>query len=128
MLKLLEFRPLRKGVLRGFASIRLRNGLRIFDVVVCQAGDGSAWAIMPSKPMIDDDGVAMRDERGKIRYRPVMEWPKEQQTEFSRRVISLVRSAHPQALDEIAGSPRQARFPGSSAWNTWPLGRPATRH
>jgi hypothetical protein len=108
--------------LRGFASIRLPNRLVIHDVVICQAGDGHAWANLPAKPMIDDTGVALRDAAGKVRYRPVLEWPRELLDEFGKRVIALVREAHPEALDP-AGTRSAPRRP-SNSWSSWPLGRP----
>jgi hypothetical protein len=123
-LRLLESKPLRKNTLRGFATIRLPNGLVIRDIVIGQVSDGRAWATLPSKPMINDDGVALRDDAGKIRYRPVNEWPtRELQDEFSKRVIALVREAHPQALNPV-NWPATQPATLSGGWQGWPLGRP----
>ena len=98
-LKLLEFKKVRKGSLRGFAEVRLPIGLVISDIVVGEA-NGRQWALLPSKPMIDRDGNLLRDPSGKIRYSPVVEWgSRELQQEFSRCVVALVRSRHPDAFD-----------------------------
>ena len=60
IMRLLDFKPVRKNSLRGFASIKLPNGLIISDVVVGETGDRQ-WALLPSKAMIDRDGELMRD-------------------------------------------------------------------
>jgi hypothetical protein len=99
-LRLLGFRAVRKNSLRGFASIRLPNGLVVNDVTIGEAS-GKRWARLPSKPMVDRDGQLMRDAGGKIRYAPVIEWgTPELRDEFSRRVADLVRRVHPGAFDQ----------------------------
>jgi len=100
-MQLLGFRAVRKNSLRGFAIIKLPNGLIIHDVVIGQGGRaGAAWANLPSKPMIDSAGTALRDDAGKIRYSVVNEWSSlDNRSEFSRRVVALVRAQYPDALD-----------------------------
>jgi hypothetical protein len=98
-LKLLGFKPVRKGILRGFAAVKLPNGLIIEDIAVGEA-NGRQWALLPSKAMIDRDGNLMRDPGGKIRYAPVVEWGSaELRQEFSRRVVALVHAQYPDAFD-----------------------------
>ena len=101
-LRLLDFTPVRKNSLRGFATVRLPIGLVINDVVVRQGGRaGRAWALLPSKAMLDANGRVLRDDAGKIRYAPVLGWAaSERREEFSRRVVDLVRQAHPEAFDQ----------------------------
>ena len=70
---LLEWRPLVRGSLRGFAKIRIGRALIVSDVPVCTS-NGRSWASLPAKPMLGADGVALRDADGKIRYVPVLEW------------------------------------------------------
>src|SRR6516164_5877919 len=85
-LRLLGFKPVRRNSLRGFAEVRLPNQLIISDIVIGEGG-GRQWALLPSKPMVDRDGNLMRDDAGKIRYTPVVEWASpELRDEFSRRV------------------------------------------
>jgi hypothetical protein len=73
------------------------------DVVIGQASNGVAWALPPSKAMVRD-GALMRDDAGKIRYAPVVEWgSRDLQDEFSRRVVALVRAKYPDALDPAEG-------------------------
>jgi hypothetical protein len=106
-LQLLGFKPVRRNSLRGFAEVRLPNGLIVTDVVLGEAG-GRQWALLPSKPMIDRDGNLRREDSGKIRYTPVIEWASTAlRDEFSRRVVALVRARHPDAFDGnlLAGAP-----------------------
>jgi hypothetical protein len=96
---LIEFKPMHKNSLRGFATVRLRSGLTIHDVTVC-ASSGKAWASLPSKPMIDRDGQVLRDrETGKVRYAPILEWADRQTADrFSGAVVEAVEARHPGAV------------------------------
>ena len=67
--RILEWRPLRRNSLLGFAKIELQSGMVISDVTIL-SGDRGPWALPPSKPMLGRDGVAMKDQRGKIGIRP----------------------------------------------------------
>lgn len=106
-MKLLDFRAVRKGALRGFAAIELSIGLKINDIAICES-HGKAWAGLPGKPQIDKDGRPIRDERGKLAYSAVLEWrDKRLRDAFSERVVEIVRAAHPDAFDntEQGGAP-----------------------
>lgn len=98
-LTLVSWRPLRQNTLRGFASVRLRNGLAIHDVVV-HTSHARSWASLPSKPMLDRSGTALRDsETGKLRYAPILEWPdRATANRFSDAVVALVEQEHPDAV------------------------------
>lgn len=81
----------------------LPNGLNIDDVAVHVSG-GRRWATLPGKPMIDGEGRALRDERGKVKYALPIRWSTHSlASEFGRRVIELVHQQHPSALDEGGG-------------------------
>jgi len=95
-------KPVRKRTLRGFASVKLPNGLVITDVVIGESS-GKQWAILPSKAMIDRDGQLMRDAGGKIRYSPVIEWGTPAlREEFSRRIAAIVVRHWPDAFAAVA--------------------------
>jgi hypothetical protein len=98
-LALLSWRPHRQNTLRGFASVRLQNGLAIHDVVV-HTSHNRSWASLPSKPMLDKSGAALRDsETGKLRYAPILEWPdRATANRFSDAVVELVEREHPGAV------------------------------
>jgi hypothetical protein len=101
-LRVVDFKPVRKGTLRGFASVKLPNGLVITDVVIGESS-GKQWALLPSKAMIDRDGQLMRDAGGKIRYSPVIEWGTPAlREEFSRRIAAIVVRHWPDAFAAVA--------------------------
>jgi hypothetical protein len=102
-LELLEFRAMVKGALVGFATVRLPIGLEISDIPVL-VSHGKAWASMPSKPQMGQDGMPRRGADNKILYAPILKWRSaELKNRFSDAVVALVREKHPAAL---AGSDR----------------------
>ncbi|MGC2198879.1 MAG: hypothetical protein WA633_01830 [Stellaceae bacterium] len=52
---MVSWQPFRKGSLRGFATIELPIGLRIFDAPI-RTGTNGLWAGLPVKPEIGRDG------------------------------------------------------------------------
>lgn len=98
-MQLEDFKPMRRGNLLGFATIRLPNGLQISDIPVCTSGR-RAWASLPAKPILDRDGRHLSDENGKKRYVPILQWPdRETADRWSAAVVELVRQHHPEAVD-----------------------------
>lgn len=54
--------------------------------------------------MLDADGLALRDEGGKIRYASQLRWATHGlSARFGQRVIQLVVAEHPDAFDEGEG-------------------------
>jgi len=97
-IKILDFRPMRKNSLLGFAKIELPSGVIVSDVTIL-TGEHGPWASPPSKPMVGADGTVLRDDRGKIRYSLLIEFTsKEIRQRFSDAVVAAVRAAHPEAL------------------------------
>ena len=78
--------------------------MKIKDVQV-HCSHGKRWANMPSKPQINSEGVAQRDDRGKIKYIPLIEWlDRGVADDFSESVIAAVEALHPgQTSSEYAG-------------------------
>lgn len=96
---ILDWRPMRRNSLLGFAQIQL-GALKIKDVTI-NINTGRKWAGLPSKPMIDRDGNAMRNDQGKVRYVPLLEWDnKATGDRFSESVIAALEEKHPGATDE----------------------------
>jgi len=94
-----SFKPLVKGVLRGFVEIELPSGLVVSDCPVL-VSNGKAWATLPSKPVLDRQGRQV-ETNGKRQYAPVVAWrDRDLSNRFSQAVIELVRAAHPDALDD----------------------------
>ena len=97
--RLISFKPLVKGALRGFANVELPNGLRITDCPVL-ISNGKAWATLPSKPVLGRDGKHV-EVGGKKQYAPILEWcDRDLSNRFSAAIVDLVRQHHPDALDE----------------------------
>ena len=95
---ILEWRPIKRNSLLGFVKLQL-GALKISDVAI-NTSNGRTWANLPAKPQIDKEGICLRNEQGKIKYVPLIEWAtREASDRFSESVIG--------ALEE--------RFPGSTA-------------
>ncbi len=95
-----DWRPLRKGALRGFVTATLPSGMILHEISVLET-NGKAWCSPPSKPMVDRDGRVMLDDNGKRRYSPIIEFSsKEIRDRFSASVIAALLAAHPGALDD----------------------------
>ena len=94
---LLSWKSVTQNSLRGFAKVRIGKALIVNDVVV-HCSHGRRWASMPSKPVVDKAGVALRDDKGKLRYVPIIEWgDRETADSFSEGVIQAVEREHPGA-------------------------------
>jgi hypothetical protein len=90
--------PRRSNTLRAFISISLQSGMEMHDLSLHVSGP-HAWVSPASKPMLDRNGVAMRDEAGKIKYVPLISFQtKEIRDRFSESVIEAVRLAYPDVL------------------------------
>src|SRR5262249_57733196 len=56
-----EFKPFVRNTLRGFATIIIAEmKLEIREIHVHEHERGARWAVPPAKPMIGNDGVALR--------------------------------------------------------------------
>jgi hypothetical protein len=100
-MRLAAWRPMRKNSLRGFATVALPIGLKIFDIpVLCS--NGKYWAALPSKPQIDKEGKHKTDINGKPAYVPVLEWRDRELSNRSDAVIALVRDQYPDDLESGA--------------------------
>ena len=96
---LLAWKPMDRNSLRGFARIRLGKSMIISDVAV-HCSHGRRWAQPPAKAQLDKDGIAKRDEKGKVAYVPVIEWTdRDASDRFSEAVIAAVEREHPGATE-----------------------------
>lgn len=98
-LRLISWKPIVRGALRGFATVELPIGLRIIDIPV-MIGSNGPWATLPSKPELDSEGHRKLDINGKPTWAPVLEWrTRELRERFADAVVALVRQAHPGDID-----------------------------
>jgi hypothetical protein len=101
-ISLLEWKSFSRNSLRGFATVRLGKSLKISDIAV-HCAHGRRWAQLPSKPALDKDGTAQRDDKGKIKYIPIIAWmTREAADDFSEGVIEAIESEHPGATSADA--------------------------
>jgi len=91
-LRLLDWKPLTRNSLRGFASVELPNGLAIADISV-HVSHGKAWASLPAKPQLNSEGTARRGDDGKVIYTPVLRWrDRTLQDGFSAAVVQAIEA------------------------------------
>jgi hypothetical protein len=102
--RLLEWRPLRKNTLRGFAKVQFPSGVIIAEVGIHVAGS-RAWASPPSRPWVKDNAV-MLDEAGKPRWQPLIEFTTHGvRSSWSRQVIAAVREEYPEVFEGAEVAP-----------------------
>jgi hypothetical protein len=100
-MRLVAWKPMAKGALRGFATVALPIELKLIDCPVL-VGPNGPWASLPSKPVLDREGKQVRPS-GKPQFPPVPEWRnRELNDRFSAAVIALIRAAPPYALNDGA--------------------------
>jgi DNA-binding cell septation regulator SpoVG len=96
---ILDWRPMRRNSLLGFVKVQLPSGLIVCDVTILRGPNG-LWAAPPSKPLINRDGIALKDAAGKIRYASVISFvSKETKDRWSAAVLAALQSAFPEALE-----------------------------
>jgi hypothetical protein len=94
----LDFKPLGKGQLRGFAKVQQPSGVIFNECPVLQSARGY-WASPPSKPLIGNDGKVISDASGKPRYTQIIEFASSEiRDRWSEAVIEALRTSHPEAF------------------------------
>jgi hypothetical protein len=95
-----NFKPYQRNTLKGFAEIELADiRLSIKDVTVHEK-NGSRWAQLPSKPMLNKDGTAIKDASGKVQYAHILDFgTRERRDEFSAAVVRAVLAVSPDAFE-----------------------------
>jgi hypothetical protein len=96
---ILEFTPIIKNSLRGFARVKLASGMVLVDVALHVSNEGRAWASPASKVMLDRSGNVLRDEAGKPKYVPIVDFcDRKTRDRFSEAVVAAVKDRYPDAL------------------------------
>jgi hypothetical protein len=97
-MRLVSWKPIAKGTLRGFATVELPIGLKLIDCAVF-IGTKGAWATALAKPQLDKEGRQRIGVDGKPSYSPVVEWRScDLNDRYSAAVVAMVRAAHPEAV------------------------------
>jgi hypothetical protein len=95
-----DFKPLQKNTLRGFATIKIPVLRMVFKDVALHHKGNTRWAALPGKPQLSKDGVAIRGADGKIAYSPVFEFDDRQvRYAFSDAVVRAVEAFAPSAFE-----------------------------
>jgi hypothetical protein len=99
-----NFRPVSKNTLIGFASIRIDQiKLMIRDVALHRKGSGR-WAQLPARPLVRD-GVHVIGDDGKAQYLTTLEFGDRATREaFSHAVWVAVIAEHPELAEEAIAS------------------------
>jgi hypothetical protein len=93
-----DFRSLVRNTLRGFARVRLPEGIILHDVAI-HIRDGKPWAAPPGRPVVARDGRQLKDAAGKPQFSPTLTFTsRADQDAFSNTVIEALRRTHPEAL------------------------------
>src|SRR5262245_30393839 len=99
-----NFRPRRTLTLRGFVTVLLpQTDLRIHDVGLHEK-DGRKWEQLPGRPMLDREGRSLRDQNGRVKYAPVMQFDREATDQFSQQCIAAALRQHPRIFDDEGSS------------------------
>jgi hypothetical protein len=100
IVEFVEWKPMVKNTLRGFASIKIPQiGLIIKDVTIHEE-NGKRWAGLPARPMINKAGQAMTDESGKIQYQQLLNFGSRSAADaFSKAVIDAFEQYEPTAFE-----------------------------
>jgi hypothetical protein len=102
--RLLEWRPLLKNTLRGFAKVQFPSGVIIAEVGIHIAGS-RAWASPPSRPWVKDNAVVL-DEAAKPRWQPLIEFATHGvRSSWSSQVLAAVREEYPEVFEGAEVAP-----------------------
>jgi hypothetical protein len=97
--RLLDWRPLHKSTLIGFAKIQFSSGLTIAEIAVHRAGS-RMWAAPPSRPWLDNNALVL-DDRGRPKYQPIISFANHGvQSSWSRQVLKALREEHPDLFQD----------------------------
>jgi hypothetical protein len=91
--------------MRGFFSAGLSSGLSLNELML-HTRDGAWWISFPSKPLLAADGIALRDERGKVRYgAPLIGFAnRAARDRFMAQVLDAFRAAYPEVVGAEGGA------------------------
>jgi hypothetical protein len=97
--RLLDWRPLAKNSLLGFAKVQFSSGLIVGEIAVHRSG-GRVWASPPARPCIENDTL-VRDAKGKAKYQSLISFANHGvQASWSRQVLRALRAVHPDLFDD----------------------------
>ena len=88
----IEWRPVNRNTLRGFAKIKVPAWHLVMDGVAVHERDGRSWAQLPARPQIDKETGQVIREGDKIAYAKVLEFTDKQvANRFSDAVVAAIK-------------------------------------
>lgn len=95
-----DWKPLARNSLRGFFTATMPSGI-VFHEIAAHTSNGKKWVSPPSKPMMGRDGVALKDENGKIKYSQMISFSdKAVRDKWSAAVVAALDQQVPGAFNE----------------------------
>jgi hypothetical protein len=92
--RLIDWKPLDSGSLIGKATIAFASGLTVSNIPVFRGRDGALSAGGPDAPLVDQNGIQLRDAGGKRRYTKVISFEnREARERWNRAVLTALRDA-----------------------------------
>jgi hypothetical protein len=67
-----DWKRLDKGGLVGAVDGLLGKSLMVHGGLVMRGANGRMWVNLPGKPQLDANGVALRDDKSKIKYTSIL--------------------------------------------------------
>ena len=96
-LDIIAWRPIARGALVGWVSVRLPIGLALYHCPVFKAKNGHHFVALPRMPVMSGTSQIV-DADGEPQFRPVCIWRDgKQANQFSVAVIELLRERYPDA-------------------------------
>lgn len=90
--EVLDFRPVERNTLLGFATVRIPALRMTIRDVAIHTSHGKRWAGLPAKPMLDNDGKAVKKD-GKILYNSILHFDTKAVSDaFSAAVIAAAEA------------------------------------
>jgi hypothetical protein len=88
-----DFKPMDKGALRGFVTLKLPSGLVLKECTFMNSND-KEWIGLPGKPQIDREGKVRKDAAtGKTLYVSIVDFDsKEAHDKFQDLALAAVKT------------------------------------
>jgi hypothetical protein len=98
---LLDWRPISKGTLLGFAKVQFSSGMIVSEIAIHRTGT-RMWAAPPSRPWIENNALVI-GENGRPRYQPIISFANHGvQGSWSRQVLNALCEEHPDLFPTVA--------------------------
>lgn len=99
-MRIIDYRDINKGSVKGAFSIELPTGMIIKDCLHFQSGERQ-WVNLPSKPVMDKEGKPKIGDNGKPMYAKIINFvTKDAYTDFQNAVMHQLSLSSVPVADE----------------------------